>query len=815
MLYNYLKVGIRNILKYKVFSFINVFGLAVAMSVCLLIILMLADQKRYDQFHANKDRIYRILSDRAGSKGPAATTPFPLANALKTNYPFIKETTQLIRGVGGDITYGEKTLEMRGYFADAPFFKVFSFPLEKGNKATALLLPNSIVISKELARQLFNQENPLGKTVQFTDRGLSHLGGRSGGPSSDWGVFTITGVMGEKDYKSHLQFDGLVSYASRLALYQKNQVEDLTENWGNNHCYTYVLLNQEKGEADLTAALSDIIAHRQAQLKEIKGFALARQKLTQITPGKLVSNESSYNLPLEAYYFLGLLALVIMLSASLNYTNLSIARALTRAKEIGVRKVTGAGRKDLIFQFLSESILMSLFAVAMAVLLLIFLKPAFRGLWVNQYLNFELQGNLFVYLAFTGLALLIGLMAGLYPALHLSAFKPVKVLKNLDSLRPGKLGMRKVLSVSQFVISLLFITTAVLLYNQFKHFVSFDYRFTAQNIVNISLQGNDYRKVSQVFSTVPGVATISACDYLPATYVSNEITVKPVGSRKEYTKMTILLTDENFVDNLGVKLLAGRRLEPASAPDSASRLILVNEASVKALGYQHPSQLIGQTIESEWGPEMLEVIGVVEDFVFRAPMAGTDKIGPLVLRNEPRSFTVVNVQLTPGNLRGTVAKLAAEWKQIDPVHPFQYEFYDQQLAETNQGFFDLVSILGFLALLAVIISCLGLLGMATYTVERRRKEVGIRKVLGAADWSIAFLLSKEFVRILIVAIGIGAPLSYFLNNLWLQHFPNRVPFGLGTILSGTLLLLGLGLLTIGSQTLRTARTKPVDSLKVE
>ncbi len=619
--------------------------------------------------------------------------------------------------------------------------------------------------------------------------------------------------MADKPYKSHLKFNVLVSSASRPMLYKANKAEDLTGNWGNNHCYTYVLLNPGKEESNLTAALSDLITRKRDQLKDIQGFTLIGQKLTQITPGMLVSNESRPNLPFVAYYFLGFLALVIMLSACLNYTNLSTARALTRAKEIGVRKVTGARRKDLIFQFLSESVIMSLLALVMAVLLLFLIKPAFTGLWVNQYLNFELEGNLSVYSIFTGLALFIGVVAGLYPALYLSSFQPVKVLKSLDAMRPGKLGLRKVLSVSQFVISLLFITNSVLLYNQFKHFLSFDYRFTAKNIVNIPLQGNDYRKVSQVFSAVPGVTSISACDYLPATYTQNGISLKPVGSGQEPTKMTIILADEHFAGNLGVKLLAGRQLAPTR--DSASRFILVNEAAVKALGYKHPSQMVGQGVQSQWGNETLEVIGVVEDFVFRAPMGGTDKIGPLVLRNEPHGFSYVNVQLVSVDLREAVTRLGKEWKRIDRVHPFRYEFYDQQLAETNQGFFDLVSILGFLALMAVIISCLGLLGMATYTAERRRKEVGIRKVLGAEDLSIAFLLSKEFLRILFFSVCIGAPLSYFLNNLWLQNFPNRVHFGLGTVLLGTLFLLGLGLLTIGSQTLRAARAKPVDALKVE
>ncbi|MBC7920600.1 MAG: ABC transporter permease [Ferruginibacter sp.] len=808
MFYNYLKVGIRNLLRYKVFSFINVFGLAVAMSVCLLLILMLADQKSYDQFHAKKDRIYRILWDKENSKAPSAATPFPLAGTLKNDYPIVEETTQLTRGVGGDVIYNQRSQEMRGYFADASFFKVFSYPLEKGNERSTLVLPNSMVITSAYAHRLFGDENPIGKTVQFVDRG-----GGLDSPPVNWGLYTITGVIANKNHKSHLKFDFLISSSSRKALYEENKTDDLTNRWESNQCYTYALLDPDKNGSDLTVSLNDLVRRKRDEFKDVKGFKLMAQPLTKITPGRLVSNEPSYSLPIVAYYFLSLLALVIMISACLNYTNLSIARALTRAKEIGVRKVTGAQRKDLIFQFLSESIITALLALAMAILLLIFMKPAFKALWINQYLNFDLQENIPVYFLFAGFALLIGTVAGAYPALHLSTFQPIKVLKNTDSLRPGKLGMRKVLSVSQFVISLLFITTSILIHNQFRHFVEFDYGFNAKNIVNVALQGNDYRKISNELAAVPGISTISACDYIPATGTQNGIELKVPGSEEEYKKLTLLLTSENFVDNLRIKFLAGRQLTATS--DSSNRFILVNGAAAKEFGYQYPSQMIGQIVESKWGKETLEVIGVVEDFVFRHPMGGTDKIGPLVLRNQPGSFGYLNVQIASGNLMGTVAKLENKWKSIDPVHPFKYEFFDQQLAATHQGLFDVVSILGFIAFLAITIACLGLLGMATYATERRKKEVGIRKILGAEAWRIALLLSREFFSVLVISVLIGAPLSYLLNNFWLQNFPNRVEFGLGTVLSGAVILLVLGILTIGSQTIRASKRKPVDALKMD
>ena len=510
------------------------------------------------------------------------------------------------------------------------------------------------------------------------------------------------------------------------------------------------------------------------------------------------------------YYFLSALALVIMISACLNYTNLSIARALTRAKEIGIRKVAGAYRKNLVFQFLSESVITALLALIMAIILLLIIAPAFKGLWVNKYLNFQLPSTPSVYVMFTGFALLIGIIAGLYPAFYLSKYQPIKALKNLNNVTPGKLGIRKALGVSQFVISLFLITTSILIYNQFKHYLAFDYGFNTKNIVNIELQGADYRKVVNELQSVSGVTTISACDVIPAGGRSNGNEIRKSGSSDEYFSNDLLLTDEHFMDNLGLKILAGRNF----VPDEPAQNIVVNEAMVKQLGFKHPSEMVGEMVETKWGREQFKVIGVVKDFRYRL-LINQHEIKPLMVRNEPEHFEYLNVKLSSTNLMGTMASLESTWKKIDPIHPLKYEFYDEQLQATHHAIFDIVSILGFISFLAIVIACLGLLGMATYTAERKTKEVGIRKILGAGDYSIALLLSKGFLRMLAVSVLIGAPFSYVINNLWLQEFPNRVEFGWGTVFLGTVVLLALGLITIGSQTIWASKSKPVDALKME
>lgn len=809
---NYFKVSIRNILKYKVFSFINVFGLSVAMAVCMLIMLMLADQKSYDQFHVKKDRIYRIISDEDNSRAPNAVTAFPLGEALRSDYPVVEETTHLVRGIGGELTYNQRTREVHGYFADPAFFSVFSYPLESGDKDQALSLPNTMILTKEYALTLFGDEPPLGKTVELTDRGLLNAGDTQGAGRTSWGSFTITGVLAGTSHKTHLKFDVLVSSASRKVLQESGVVGDLTNNWNDEQCYTYAVLDPGKHSEDLVAALHDLVSRKYTGPDVPKGFKLVGQALQEITPGIHVRNEPSSSMPVGAYYFLSLLALLILLSACLNYTNLSTARSLTRAKEIGIRKVSGAYRKNLVYQFLSESVITSLLALAMAFLLLVFIKPAFRGLWINQHLNFDLRGNIPVYFIFVGFALFVGIIAGIYPALRLSRHQPVQALKGSEERRKGRLGMRKALSISQFVISLFFITTSILIYNQVKYFLEFEYGFNAHNIVNIPLQGNDFRKVSEELRSVPGVSAVSGSDIVPATGTENGTSLRISGSEEEYKSVGVLLTDENFADNLSLELVAGKDLPVVT--DSMSRSILVNEAAVKALGYSRPAEMIGQLLESKWDSVDLEVVGVVKDFRFKM-LLNEDRIGPLMIRNQPGNFQYANVKIASSDLPRTLSALEKRWKQVDAVHPFKYEFFDDQLAAMYRGIFDLVSILGSIAFLAIVIACLGMLGMATLTAERKKKEVGIRKVLGAETLGIALLLSREFLAMLVISVCIGSPMSYFINNLWLQKLPNRIDFGFGTVFLGSLILLVLGAITIGSQTLRASRRNPVETLKME
>ncbi|MEQ8473439.1 MAG: FtsX-like permease family protein [Marinoscillum sp.] len=817
MFKNYLKVGMRSILKYKTFSFINIFGLAVAMSVALLVILMLADQTSYDEFHPNKERIYRILSKRPDSGNPNASSPFPLAQTMREDYSFVESATFLMPGIGGDAINLEqdKSSEVRGFFADDQFFDVFGFDLLKGEKSTALNDPSSIVISSEVAYKLFNDTNPIGKTVMFSQRGLKpvkiDLGTERGSTPVDYGAFTIKGVIDASQYKSHIKFDVLVSAASLVPLHHAGKVSDLRENWANySKCYTYVELREGTTPSDLQVALSDLSNIKYSENEDLEDLQLLIQPLSAITPGRFLGNPISLRLPIEVYYFLGFLALVIMFSAGLNYTNLSIARVLTRLKEIGVRKVNGATRKSLIFQFLIESVLVALCALIIANLMLFALKPAFLDLWVARQINLDLSANLSVYLLFIGFAILVGLIAGLYPAMVLSRSSPIGALKNKGTSGSGRLGLRKVLSVTQFVFSLFFIITSILIVRQFRHFVEFEYGFNTTNIVNIPTQGNDYSVLIDEFSKVPGVEQVSASEFILATPNANGVTVRRIED-DEWSKAERLSVSPNYIDNMGLKLIAGQGL---NTKNTGENWTIVNESMVHFLGFETAEEAVGQAYAGYSQEHTYKIVGVIADFKFQTPIMGEGDT-PLILWYQPELISNVNVRLAPGSMRSSIEALETKWRSVDQVHPFSYAIYDEELALGNQWLGDVASVIGFIAFLAILISCMGLLGMAIYTSERRVKEVGIRKVLGASVGQLAVLLGKSFLILLIIAIAISAPLSYYANRLWLDNIPNQIQFGWGTVLISSLILMVLGILTIGSQIISISRTNPVESLKCE
>lgn len=815
MLIHYIKLGLRVFIKNRTYSLINVFGLAAAMAICMLIILMWVDQKSYDDFHINKDRIFRIVTSPLDNNRMRATIPFPTIAALENESAIVEDATFLRTGFGGDVIYTNENnqmsyVEMKGYFTNPSFFKVFDYALEAGDKNSALNEPNSLVISHDVKQKLFGNENPIGKTVKFTDRGLNFWTDESTDPV-DWGIFTITGVFSDQP-KSHLKFDVMASSSTLEALYKESKIEDIRNNWSIDYkTYGYVLLKPSFENKDLSNTLSSLTSSYLAKSENeyLQKLRYNYQPLTQITPGEATGNGTDTTLPLFGYYILGGLALIIMLASCLNYTSISLARAITRSNEIGVRKVNGAAQRDLIYQFVSEAFITILFSWILANVLLYFLRKAFLDLWMNQYLNFSLDYNLKAYGFILVFTLIVGFIAGVYPAIHMSKFNSIKALKGIGNLGLGKMGFRRVLTVSQFAISLFFIIGSILVYRQMELFTKFDYGFKPENILHINLQSNDYQLLKRAFLEIPGVDDVSACSYVPADGRNDGTQIKKLDS--EISKSAIKLSvDRNFAEVLGVDLLAGQKIPMGN--DSTSNYVMVNERGASELGYAQPSSIIGETFEI--GGHNKTVAGVFKNFNFFLLFSGRET-GPIVFQFDPSIFKFVTVKISEGDQKKTLENLEAAWKKIDPIHPLKYEYYENQLAANNQAILDLISVIGFLAFIAIVISCLGLFGIATYSTERRTKEIGLRKVLGADILTLNYLLSKEFLKMILISILIAAPASYFFNKFWLEYMIVRADFGIGTLILGSLIVTVLALLTVVPQSIRIARKNPVDTLKID
>jgi putative ABC transport system permease protein len=458
---------------------------------------------------------------------------------------------------------------------------------------------------------------------------------------------------------------------------------------------------------------------------------------------------------------------------------------------------------------LSETSITVLFSLVLANFFLLFLKTAFLNLWINKYLNFDLKYNLYVYLAFVGFSLLISFISGIFPALRLSKTSPMATMKKWSLSSGKKWSLRSVLTVSQFTISLIFIITSIVIYDQFKHYRQFDYGFNPKNIININLQSNDFQLVKNRLKDVKGIKQLSECAYLPATGRNDNLELKIPGKEKTFNAIS-LTTDDNFIKTLDIKLLYGENIKPNTT--GKSDLILVNEEATRNFGFKNPSEILGQTYELNG--QSVQVAGVFKDITFYLLFAGRPT-GPIVLRSNPEELKYITVKFEGGNTNAVLKELTDTWKTIDPIHPIQYEFYEDTLTNTNQGIFDLVSVISLLAFLAITIACLGLLGMAIYTTERRTKEIGVRKVLGASEWSLNYQLAKEFLIMLAIAVLIAAPSAYLANNLWLNFMVVRADLSIGTLVLGSLILLFLGLITIVPQTYKIAKRNPVESLKTE
>jgi len=806
MFRNYIKTAIRSLLRHRFFSAINVFGLAVSMALSMVIIMLVADQMMYDRYNTKRDRIYRINSITLGQQGQTmnetATTTLPLKQELLENYTGIEKAVRIVRGFGNLWVELEQNVNIpvAGYYADPEILDVFEYELEYGNPKTALVEPFSVVLTKKAAKKLFKQENPLGETFKVGEEGL----------------YKVTGILKETKDKTHIAFDALASLSSVKSLHAMGKKDIDIENWYNHYTgWVYILLEKGKTIDDIGTNLKKIEREHFTVLPKPdtqQKIKYSLQPLMSITPGSFIGNPIGPFLPwVFVYFFIGL-AGVVMLTSCFNFTNLSIARSLTRAREIGVRKVTGAMRWQIFAQFLSESVIVSLFALVAAMVLLIVLRPLMMQLSFVHLMRWDLETNYFVYATFFVFALIVGVLAGIFPAAVLSGFQPVKVLKSLNTMKlfSGQ-RLRKTLLVTQFAFSLVFIVSLIVMFNQLQLFLHADHGFDMEKKIVVNLGNTSAQALKNELLKQSNIENVSAVSHLLAAGSSYSEKYKRTLEEKECPELNYYSTDEDYLKNLEIPLVAGKYF-PSTNGESNKNFIVLNEKALETFHFKSPADAIGQELILQKDSSRKQIIGIVKNYNHQLLV---EKMEPLALIYHPEEYRILQVKYS-GTYEEASKSVAKAWAKVNPTLQVDYKDFYEEVHRIYDIFFgDLVSILSVIAFLAITISCLGLLGMATYATETRIKEISIRKVLGCSDGALVYLLSKGFVAILLIAIVIAVPAAYFINNLWLELLAYHVSVDILTIGLGIISLLVFSGLTIGSQTWRAVFVSPVENLKGE
>jgi putative ABC transport system permease protein len=799
MLASYIKTSGRNILRNKFFSSINIIGLAVSMTVGLLMIGMLYDSLSYDRFHDNHERIYRVISQYQyrGQQDDDfyATTSLRAAKLIKDEVTGSEDVVIIRRYFRVDVKAGEKTLPVEHVQANESLFKVFTFPLISGNPATALKEPLSAIITETTARRLFASTDVLGKTITINK---DHH-------------YTITGVMKDIPKFSHMNFDVIGSLST---LDVTNKDDQNLMKWDRMwDTYAYVLLPPN---ADLGVYKSklDKLSLREDKTVKDTHIELALQPLTDIVTGENLSNQFGPTIGDTTIKVFGALTFIVILSACFNYTNLSIARSFRRFREVGIRKTIGAFRSHVMFQFIVESVIISVVSLIFAFGLFLLVKPHFISLEpsLQQLLVLDLSPSIVV--LFILFALFVGISAGLFPALFFSKLNAVQVLKNISNKNFLKgIGTRKALIVFQYTLSIILITGTMVIHQQYKHFMAFDLGFTTDNILNVRLYQNNAEILKNELSTMPEVKGISESSTVMGIGHYNGTFVKNPNDAQDSSWIYMNKIDDKFLEVHDLKLIAGRNFTPL--PDSAEESeVIVNEHLLKRFKVypDNPAKAIDEMIKVDG--KNLRIVGVVEQFQYGR---ANDRAGQeVMLRYANSQDGYVNLKINSSDWPATYEKLASVWKKIDSVHPFEAKFYKEQLEEAFKGLNASAKLGGFIAFLVISISSIGLLGMVVYTTETRLREISVRKVFGAREVGLLYLLGKGFILLLGIAACIGVPVTYlFFDQVLLPQIANHAPMSFIQLLTGVAVIMALALLMIGTQTLKVARTNPADVLKSE
>lgn len=793
---NYLTISFRNLKRHSLFSFINIISLSIAMSSGLLVIGMITDLLKFDEFHEHKDEVYRVVSNptfEGRTDKIQATSPYSLGHELTRDIQGV-QLTKLGRRLAGLVEANNKSLTGKGIYADEHFFDFLTFELLKGNPAVALKDPFTMIVSESFAHKVFEDLDPVGQTLSI----------------EDVGDFIITGLAADPPQFSHIQFDFIASITTTPLLVTKGLIRSNHDAWENldmYYNYLYIPGNKQK------QAVEDWLTKKGPTFYKDPAYFAATfelQKLNEIVPGPNMSDSIGPKMIYLPVIILSIIASAILLSAIFNYTNLSMARSLRRAREVGIRKLNGAKRGSILAQFSIEACVFSLLSLGLGIMLFMLLRDYFIRLLprAEEMVNLELSPELLSY--FLLYALAAGLIAGIGPALFFARLSSLNALRSGKMLKSlSRINFRKILIAAQFTLSIIFILAVVITNKQYTYSLNLDMGFTRGNTLNIHLQDNDPELVRTELLKHPEVADISFSSFTLG--IGQWYNLKVVDQRNMDTVWVHHLSvDHAYLDQMAIPVIAGRGFEKEENRNMETT-VMVNETFVRNFGFAHASEAIGQRIDLSG--QSVEIIGVVKDFIY-ANLEETIK--SLVIRNQRKHFQVASVALSSKDIITTIQSLEKTWEQIDDKHQFDARFYDDQVEGYYQYLTDFMKIFGYIGFLAVTISCLGLLGITIYSTETRMKEIGVRKTFGASEFSLVYLLSKGFFKIICWAIVIGTPMCYLLfDRVILEENVYRHYISIGEIGISVAFLLSISLLTVFSQTWSAARRNPALVLRDE
>ncbi len=799
MFWNYLKITFRSMARHREFTVINILGLALSMAICLLIILFVRDEMRCDAFHRNRERMARVITtdtkiEYSYIKG-WATSPAGLAYLLSENCPGVEKTARCWN-LHANAMLNRTPLPVSGIFSDPSFFDIFDFRLQAGDPATALSEPYTIVLTRESADRFFGDEDPVGKVLEL----------------ETYGQFRVTGVFEDRQWKSHFKFGMVASFSTVYDLARRGIFQSNPDSWESfTSCYTYVLL-KDGGYESLHAglpAMADVLFPE----VERPRLGLATQRLKDINLGWNLINEMPGTKHSFEIVFIPLVAGLILILACFNYVNLSIARSMRRTREIGLRKVIGADRGHIVRMFLGEAFVMTLLSLVVASLLVLWMVPVLNGMGAvvqsKNTINLDMMKNADVYIYFVLFAFAVSIMAGLYPALYLSSFKPVDALKGVCGIRTSRRYLlRKILIGSQFGVSMVAIITILFIHMQFSFMRSYDRGIDTSNVACLSLLDADYSMLRGELLQSGDITTVCASSGVPGHQVGFQVEIR----HQKMTEPVIFSgysVDEAFIGAMGLKVLAGRGFSEEFTTDRQSAA-MINEKALQVFGFASPQEAIGEVVGTS--KNSYTIIGVLRDFNYRDLHSPLE---PLIVFDRPDSWFYALVSFVPGSRDKVRSYISDVWSGIDEIHPADVEFIADMDGRADSFAKDVIRIAGSGSGLIIAIALMGLLGITSYSMEMKVKEVGVRKVLGAGTLRIISILSGEMAGVIVVATAVALPVAWLINRMMLQSFAYRVPLSAWIFAGGAGAVIFLALGTIASQTVRAALANPVESLREE